>query len=258
MTFSSSTIDRVRAFALSGGVGADGKSVVEPLSALVRWRSEHNNKLHQVYVNGQFAGVTNNCSQRSIVISIPTRSENSLHIAVYSVDPAEQYVDFSDELESLGLAGQVRLSFVRRMSLPFEGSADIYSGSGSGQINYDEPASNHPVIIWPGWQDKCGFGLSKFGISDFGYDGSAAVGFCRGIFGLGEFGFDTDMINWVSGELSAGEYKFAVKVTDVFGDSDIEPQESEDIVIIPPADGADGLEIDSYDIDVNELILKVN
>ena len=50
----SSSIDRVRAFALAAGIAADGISVNEPLSVLVKWRSQHGDKLHQVYVNGEF------------------------------------------------------------------------------------------------------------------------------------------------------------------------------------------------------------
>jgi hypothetical protein len=64
----SSGIDRVMAFKLAAGVGRDGRSVDEPLSVLVKWRSGHDGKLHQVYVNGEFAGVTSDFEQRMLVV----------------------------------------------------------------------------------------------------------------------------------------------------------------------------------------------
>ena len=38
--------------------------------------------------------------------------------------------------------------------------------------------------------------MSKFGYSDFGYDGSAAIGLGKGSFGNGWFGFDAEAIKW--------------------------------------------------------------
>ncbi len=46
MTLVSSGIDKVRAFALAAGIGADGAAVNEPVNILVKWRSGHEDKLH--------------------------------------------------------------------------------------------------------------------------------------------------------------------------------------------------------------------
>ena len=111
--------------------------------------------------------------------------------------------------------------------------------------------------LWPAWQDKGGFGLSRFGASDFGYDGSAAVGFGRGSFGEGDFGFDADIINWQSSELATGEYKFAVKVSDGKGNESSASQ-TDVITVIRTASGAEEIAAESYDKDQDKLVLSVN
>ena len=111
--------------------------------------------------------------------------------------------------------------------------------------------------MWPGWQDKAGFGMSRFGLGDFGYDGAAAIGFGKGSFGYGQFGFDEDPIEWVSKTLPAGTYKFAVKVTDRFGNQSIASQTGE-VTVIPLARPAEGLEVSSYDKQTNQLVLNIS
>ena len=244
----SSGIDSVMVFGLSSGVDSDGGSVEEPSSLLVKWRSGHDDKLHQVYVNGELAGMGCDFAQRMLVVGVPSLFSSALRVEVFAVLAGEGHVDFSDELEASGQAGRVEVGWLRRMGLPREGVVDVYSDG--------VKVSREEVAIWSAWQDKSGFGLCGFGISDFGFEGSAAVGFGRGLFGGGEFGFDCDEVVWVSGVLDTGEYRFAVKVRDAAG-NEADDFESDNVVLIRQALGVEAIEVDSYDKSEDELVMRV-
>ena len=253
----SSGIDRARAFALAGGVRADGGAVDEPLGALVKWRSEHEDKLHQVYVNGGLAGVTTDLEQRRMVVPIRSAWMSAVRIEVFAVEASQAHIDFGSQLQSRPQAGRVKLSWLRGMNLPFGGTAQVFSDGGTGEIDYENPVSKEDIVLWPSWQDKVGFGLSEFGSSDFGYDGSAAVGFGRGLFGEGEFGFDADEISWESGELETGKHRFAVRIMDRFA-QESDAQETGDITLIRTARPAEGLDVSSYDKEEDKLVLCIS
>jgi hypothetical protein len=257
MTLVSSGIDKVRAFALAAGIGADGAAVNEPVNILVKWSSGHEDKLHQVYINGQLAGLTDDCFQRTIIATVRSVMSSSAKIEIYAVGLDEGDVDFSRQLENTVQFGRVNLGWSRRQSLPLDGMGQVFSDGGSGVVDYDKPLTGCGLRLWPAWQDKGGFGLGRFGASDFGYDGSAAVGFGRGSFGEGDFGFDADAINWQSGELATGEYKFAVKISDREG-NESSATETDAITVIRAAGGAEEIAVESYDKDQDELVLSVN
>lgn len=241
-----SGIDRVRAFKLAAGVGRDGRSVEEPLSVLVKWRSGHEGKLHQVYVNGEFAGVTSDCEQRMLVVGGLSSWSSCLRVEVFAVDVSEAHIDFGSELDDGGQVGRVEIGWIRGMSLPYEGMALVHS---DGEVVSSE------IDLWSAWQDKGGFGLGRFGAGDFGYEGSAAVGFGKGLFG-GEFGFDSDEVRWVSGLLESGGYGFTVKVRDALGNED-SGVESGDVVVVGQGAGAEAVRVESYDIGSGELVIGV-
>jgi len=253
----SSGIYRVRAFGLAAGVRAGGGVVDEPLSVLVKWRSEHEDKLYQIYVNGELAGVTKDVEQREVIVASPSCWSSGARVEVFAVEPSEANVDFSDELQSRAQEGRVRLGWVRGMGFPFEGTAQVYSDGCNGEIDYDNPLTREDIQLWPSWKDKIGFGLGQFGEGDFGYDGSTALGFGVGLFGEGEFGFDADEVDWISGELETGKYRFAVKLTDRFG-KESEAQETGQITIIRTATPAEKLGVDSYDKAEDRLVLCIS
>ncbi len=248
-------VDRVRAFGLAAGVAADGATLGEPLSALVQWRSEHADKLHQVYVNGELAGVTCEFAQRMLVIPLLSSWSSALWIEVFAVDPCEVHIDFGGEVDGGGHRGRVEIGWLRHMGLPTDGFGQVYSNNGNAAVDYGVAASGE-IENWRAWQDKGGWGLSRLGLSDFGFDGSAAAGFGLGVFGRGEFGFDADRIQWVSGELANGLYRFGVKVADAFG-NESDGVESEEIVLIRTAGSVDEIAVESYDENANELVIDL-
>lgn len=250
MSIISEGIDRVRAFAIPAGVGCDGRADQLTGAAVIKWRSVHYDMLHQVYVNSRFAGVTVEPDQRQLVVPIPLSGKTAVRIEVFAVETRYADIDFSDELVTGRVqTGRVKVKFPRTDNLPLNGKVDYYSGG--NKLN------NRSMKIRPESADKGGFGLSSFGMSDFGYDGSAAIGFGKGNFGYGWFGFDSDMLCWQSEQLEAGEYKFGIKITDNKGNETRETVETEQITVIPPAEPAEGLRVESFDEQNGKLILKV-
>jgi hypothetical protein len=251
----SSGIDKVRVFELPMGVWADGGVVAGPRICLVKWRSAWANKLHQVYVNGRFAGTTVDCEQRQIVVQSPSSFERAVRVEVFAVEPGEADVDFGNGLEwGEGDSGRVKLSLLRSQRLVAGARFEVYFDGGSGEVDYEQPIGEGPV--WGSWQDKAGLGLARFGEGDFGYEWAAGVGFGRGGFALGEFGVDADVIEWVSPALEAGVYRFGIKVIDEAGNESA-VSETEEVTVIPAARPAEGLKVLSFNEETNEMVLGV-
>jgi len=258
MCLISSGIEKVRAFELPGGIRQDGRCVAEPRTAFVRWHSGWSDKHYQVYVNGRYAGATVDSEQREMLVQVPSFVGRPVRIEVFAVGAEDAHIDFSDEIVySAGQSGRVRMTFLRGQDLPIDSTAEIYFDNGTGQIDYDNPVNSSAIRVWSSWQDKCGFGMSRFGAADFGYDSSAAVGFGRGSFGQGQFGLDADTFEWVSEPLQAGVYKFAVKITDGAGNESLSSETCE-ITVTPAARPAEQVEVSSFDKQTNELILSVS
>ena len=259
MKLISEGIENVRAFELPAGIWANGDCVGTPRTALVKWANKTNQgeMFYQVYVNGQYAGATVDNQQRQMIVPIPSSFESAVRIEVFTVEAAQAHTDFSKELvRAPAASGRVRISLLRSQNLPSDATAEIYFDNGTGVIDYSQPLSNRVIRIWPAWQDKAGFGMSRFGAGDFGYDSAAAVGFGKGSFGHGQFGLDADTIEWTSPLLMAGVYKFGVKITDGAGNKS-SASETEPITIIPAAKPAEQVSISSFDKQTNELVLNI-
>ena len=255
----SSGIEKVRAFELPAGIWANGECAGIPRIALVKWSAEANlsDMFYQVYVNGQYAGVTVDSQQRQMIVPIPTSFESAVRIEVFAVEAEQAGTDFNNEIApSPADSGRVRISLLRSQNLPIGATAEIYFDNGTGEIDYDKPLTNSPIRIWPVWQDKAGFGMSRFGVGDFGLDWSAGVGFGKGSFSNDQFGLDADTIEWTSPPLSAGVYKFAVKTADEAG-NESSVSETGPITVTPAAKPAEKVSISLFDKQANQLVLKI-
>jgi len=257
MALISNGIDKVRVFELPSGIWANGRSVSAPRTALVRWNSCWSDKFYQVYVKGQYAGVTIDSQQRQMIVQVPTSLEIPVRIEVFAVEADQADTDFSNEIDlSPAQSGRVKVTLLRGQNLPIGSTAQIYFDNGTGEIDYDNPLTNSPIQIWPAWQDKTGFGMSRFGASDFGYDSAAAVGFGKGSFGRGQFGLDADTFEWVSQPLQAGVYEFAIKIADKAGNE--ESSETSQVTVTPSVRPAEEVSISSFDKQTNQLVLSVS
>ncbi len=258
MALISSGIENVRAFELPCGIWADGGYVGSPRTAFVKWRSVWADKFYQIYVNGQYAGATVDSQQRQMIVQIPTSLESPVQIEVFAVEAERADTDFSSEIaSSIGQSGRVRISMLRGQSLPIGAIAQIYFDNGTGEIDYDKALNDSPIRIWPACQDKAGFGMSRFGAGDFGYNSAAAVGFGRGGFGRGQFGLDADAFEWISPAMRAGIYKFAVKVTDEAG-NESGSSDTGQVTVTPAARPAEQISISSFDKQANQLVLGIS
>jgi hypothetical protein len=258
MGLNSIGIESVMAFELPCGIRADGGYIASARTALVKWRSSLSDKFYQVYVDGRYAGATVDSQQRQMLVPLPASSESPVAIEVFAVEAEQADTDFSQQIDSpAGYSGRVKITMLRGQNLPTGATAQFYFDAGTGQIDYDNPLNVLPIRVWPAWQDKAGFGMSSFGRSDFGYDSSAAVGFGKGSFGRGEFGLDADTFEWLSPQLSAGLYKFAVKITDEAGNQS-GAGETGPITVIPLPRPAEEISISSFDKQTNQLVLNIS
>jgi len=251
-------IEQVRAFKVATGIAADGDSFSSTCDVLVSWKSMHCDKLHQVYINGELAGVSQDGAERLLCVPHKSCYEGGICAEVFAVAPGEGLVDYSDTLLGDAELGRVQLSWARVMGLPLHGAADIHSNSGNGEIDPTEVCNRESLKLWFNWKDKPGFGLCQFGVSDFGFDGSSAVGFGRGFFGAGDFGFDVDLVSWQSDELKDGKYKFAVGISDGFGNENGSHAETGEIVVIRKALPSGEISLISYEADTGEAIFEID
>jgi len=258
MAIISSGIENVRAFEMPAGFWADGRNVEMPRLALVRWRSCWTDKFYQVYVNGQFAGVTVTSDQRQTIVQIPASLESPVRIEVFAVEADEADTDFGNQIGlPICQSARVRISFLRSQNLSVGSTVQIYWDNGSGEIDYGNPLTDRPIRVWPAWQDKAGLGMSKFGIGDFGYDSAAAVGFGKGDFGQGQIGLDAEAIEWISCSMRSGVYKFAMKVTDEVGNQS-SSSETRQVTVTAPARPAEHVAVSLFDKQTNKLVLSVS
>jgi len=257
MALIDSGIENVRVFELPCGIWSDGRCVGFPRAALVKWRAFWPDMFYQVYVNGRYAGTTVDYQQRQMIVQMPTSLEAPVRIEIFAVETEQANSDFGYEINlSDGQSGRVRITVLRGQNLPIGATAQIYFDNSSGEINYNAPLNNAPIKVWPVWQDKAGFGMSRFGASDFGYDSSAAVGFGKGSFGNGQFGLDADTFEWVSASMQNGVYKFAVKIIDELGNES--SSETGPVTVIRAARPAERMSIVSFDKQTNQLVLSVS
>jgi hypothetical protein len=257
MSLYSDGIDSVRAFDLPAGIWPDGRYVKGIRVALVKWRSTWSDKLHQVYVNGRYAGATLDFRQRQLIVHIPTSPECPVRIEVFAVEAEHVDTDFSSELTQSPVdSGRVTITLLRSQNLPAGATAQIYFDNGTGQIDYNNPINDTPINIWPAWQDKAGFSMSQFGLDDFGWDSAAAIGCGKGSFGCGQFGLDADTIEWTSPILPVGTYTFGIKTTDPSGRQST-ASETEPITVTPAARPAETLSVSSFDKQTNQLVLNI-
>jgi hypothetical protein len=196
-------------------------------------------------------------AQRHLVVSVPSSFTSAVCVEVVAVEPSEAHIDFAHAVFSSSLCrSRAKLTFLRSQTLPAAGMANIYYDHGTGTIDYGVPLTRGAISLWPCWQDKSGFGMTRFGTGDFGYDAAAAIGFGKGTFGRGQFGLDADSTDWISPALPLGAYRFGLKVLDRRGNEG-PASETAAMTIVPAATPAAGLDIATYDEQTGELTLRI-
>ena len=255
MAFGTTNIDKVRAMVFPAGQRREGGGAAQAGVLLVSWCSSETDKLFQVYVNGQRAGVSAHPRQRMLLVQYDHR--HPAVIEVIWVTARDRYVDYARQLSGFTArdGGHAVVSLPRRGTIELGSVARLFWDAGTGQMDYAEPLAVQKV--WPEPADKWGWGQDGFGCGDFGYSGRAALGWGRGSFGGGEFGFDADLLVFESEALPVGTYQFAVRIMDAKGNSDVGEVEKVTLSIDPRPEGPE-LTMASYDEVTGELVLEIN
>jgi hypothetical protein len=165
---------------------------------------------YQVYLNGVRVRTVDT---KSVILAVSTGYAN--HINVIRVDLADRVTDYSAEF-SYEYGNRVTVQWPA-LAYCWRARMNVYHDATTGTVNYAAPVNPSPIEVFPNDAYARGFGLCGFGSGGFGWDGSNAIGFGAGAFGMGEFGFDAPMQSYKTDPLANGEYKFALKVVDAYG-----------------------------------------
>lgn len=253
MSLISEGINNVKADFICLGCGASGAVLEEQTEFAVSWKTEHSDKLHQVYVNGKLAGASYERGLGWAAAAKPAGSESLVTVEVYAITGDDPWEDHGYVFAERQYTNRVKITFAREMDLPGTGVVRIFGNGGSGEIDESQPVAG-PLALWRNLRQRGGWGLGAFGETDFGWDGGACPGFGLGALGMGRFGFDADQFAWISPELEKGRHAFKVEVSDETGRKFI--FESGEIGVVPVPGGAEYLKPVGYDEEGNELILK--
>lgn len=202
MSCSTEGITRVRVRPLALGLTSDG-TPAGPAAAEVTWASTHDDRWHQVYVNGRLAGVTAARADRRLVVSAPVGSagrHGMLLVEVLAVDGADRWTDFANALSGFGpdAGAEVRLSWQAGLYLdPNLEAFDVFGDGATGTVDYETPLNEAPLPARPGGQEPWGYGAGGYGMGAYGQ--SAAV------------------YEWTTDPLPAGVHTLAVAATDAAG-----------------------------------------
>jgi hypothetical protein len=169
----------------------------------VTWDSTQEGGWHQVYVNGQLAGVTAQPEDRRLVVSAPVGRdgvESMLLVEVIAVDAADRWTDFGGELVGFGSTCGTRARLTWQAGLYLDSSLesfDIFADGRTGTVDYTAPLNESPIPAAEGGQAPWGFG-------------------CGG-FGVGSYGRSAARYEWTSDGLEPGTWRFAVMAVDGAG-----------------------------------------
>jgi len=202
VAYTTEGITRVRLRPLTldvvGGRPATSAGAVE-----VTWQSTQSGRCHQVYVNGQRAGVTLKPEDRRLIVSVPvgqSGTPKSLLVEVVAVDAADRRTDFGGELSGFGsgIATRVQLSWQAGSYLDDAlESFDVFADGRTGTVDYTSPLNPTPIPAAPGGMLPWGYGCGGYGTG--GYGRSAA------------------RYQWTSDVLEPGAWRFAVVARDAAG-----------------------------------------
>lgn len=134
----------------------------------------------------------------------------------------------------------------------------LHSNGGSGEVDWETPASAGQLDLFPNGAGLYGFGKAPFGGHRFGRGHSMGCqGFGHIPFGRGPFGHGTGIVEAEYEADQCGDYLFGLACYDSLGNAhEGEPEEAEVEIHVAP-DAPAGLTKNSYDKDTDVLVLDV-
>lgn len=180
-----------------------GTPLGSPGAYEVTWLSTQAGRWHQVYVNGQLAGVTAGPEDRRLVALGPVGrggGQGLVYVEVVAVDAADRRTDFSTDLTGFSPAcgPKVRLAWEAGLYLGEDlESFDVFADGRAGTVDYSQPLNEAPipaaVVGAPPWGFGCG-----------GY-------------GTGGYGLSAAIYEWIVDGLEPGTWRLAVVARDAAG-----------------------------------------
>jgi len=195
-------ITRVRLRPLAVDV-VRGEPAVSVGAMEVMWDSTQEGGWHQVYVNGQLAGVTVQPEDRRLVVSAPVGrrgAESMLLVEVVAVDAADRWTDFGGELAGFGAPCSTRARLTWQAGLYLDSgleSFNVFADGRTGTVDYTAPLNEAPIPAAEGGQAPWGFGC--------------------GAFGVGGYGLSAARYEWTTDGLEQGTWRLAVMAIDGAG-----------------------------------------
>lgn len=199
MSYSTEGITHVRVRPLALDLAPDGAALA-PGAVEVTWDSTQQGQWHQIYVNGELAGVTARPDDRRLAVSAPAGSDglaSMLLVEVVAVDSDDRWTDFSNLLSGFGkeAGAQVRLTWQAGEYLdPNLESFDVFGDGRTGTVDYDMPLNESPIPARPG------------GLAPWGYG--------SGVYGMGGYGQAAATYEWTTDLLEPGTWRLAVVAVD--------------------------------------------
>jgi hypothetical protein len=183
---------------LDGGVPAGSPGAYE-----ITWVSTQAERWHQVYVNGQLAGVTAAPQDRRLVVFGPEGREGGsslIYVEVVAVDAADRRNDLSAELTGFSPACGLKVLLTWQAGLYLGEdleSFDVFADGRTGVVDYSQPLNEAPIPAVVAGVPPWGFGCGGFGVG--GYGQSAAC------------------YEWAVNDLDPGTWRLAVVARDAAG-----------------------------------------
>jgi len=191
---------RVRPLAFDLGSGAPAGS---PGAYEVTWDSTQAGRCHQVYVNGQLAGVTARPQDRRLAVLGPVGRGGGLSLVcveVVAVDAADRRTDFSADLTGFSPACGPRVLLAWEAGLYLGEdleSFDIFADGRTGTVDYSQPINEAPLPA--------------------AMPGAPPWGFGCGGYGVGGYGLSAAIYEWIIDGLEPGTWRLAVVARDAAG-----------------------------------------
>jgi hypothetical protein len=220
---------RVRPLALD--LAPDG-TPAGPGAVEVTWHSAHEDRWHQVYVNGRLSGVTALAADRRLVVTVPAgRSgrHETVRVEVVAVEAAHRWTDFSYALTGFGpgAGAEVRLTWQAGLYLdPNLEAFDVFGDGATGAVDYETPLNESPIPARPGGRTPWGYG----------------TGGC----GVGAWGQAAAEYDWTTDPAVPGVHRFAVVASDAAGNRLATAAEVE-IALAPLPRPPQGVRLAAYD-----------
>ena len=169
----------------------------------VTWLSTQGaGRWHQVYVNGQPAGVTAAPEDRRLVVLGPVGrgSQGVVYVEVVAVEAADRRSDFSADLTGFGPACGPRVLLAWEAGLYLGEdleSFDVFADERTGTVDYSKPLNETPIPAVVAGALPWGFG-------------------CGG-YGSGGYGLSATRYEWTVDGLDPGTWRLAVVARDIAG-----------------------------------------